>query len=319
MNEPALDEPLPELSAAEFGGPGFHETWIQTPCPAVVRGGAAHVTEWTIDNLMRRFPDTEVVMTDFRTGRSFDAPLGEARERTDRGGQPPYIHNCEQLLARHPELYQELDLGRYADGLRLPFHTAQLFMGLHRGSGTPFHCANNYNVFLQLEGRKRWTFVDPNYTLFLYPYVSENNAYQGSAVGWPSDEERLEQVPLYGYCPRYVVELEPGDLLLNPPWWYHAVENLTETSVAVSTRWLGPYFPPIKNTNRLFTFLQFFNHRMIGPMIDVLGTILSGEGEAAAMQQRTGLRKGNRTVFEDESHDRLSAHLFNGRAVAAWT
>ena len=25
--------------------------------------------------------------------------------------------------------------------------------------------------------------------------------------------------PLWALCPRYEVQLEPGDLLLNPPWW----------------------------------------------------------------------------------------------------
>ncbi len=29
-----------------------------------------------------------------------------------------------------------------------------------------------------------------------------------------------------------------GDVMLNPPWWMHAIKNTSEKSAAVATRWL---------------------------------------------------------------------------------
>ena len=38
------------------------------------------------------------------------------------------------------------------------------------------------------------------------------------------------------FCPYYTTILEPGDVLYNPPWWSHAIRNITEKSVGVANR-----------------------------------------------------------------------------------
>jgi len=312
------DQPLPELAPDQLTEEQFHGPYVRNPHPVVVRGGARQIVDWTVGGLIERFPETPVLMSSYETGENFSRPLRELATWRDADGRPAYVHNCERLLADHPELYAELDLHGYADLLRMPYHCAQVFLGLERGSGTPFHCANNFNVFLQVEGRKRWTFVDPNYTMFLYPYLSTGNAYQACAVGYPDDPRRMESMPLYRYCPRYRVDLEPGDMLLNPPWWYHAVENLTETTVGVSTRWLGPFFSPHKDTNHLYTFLQFWNGRLLLPLLRIWTDLLAGDPDVAAMHREKGPVHKDRTLFEDESHDDGGTDMHMGTAIDAW-
>ena len=46
-----------------------------------------------------------------------------------------------------------------------------------------------------------------------------------------------KKFPLITYAERYEVELEEGDILYNPKSWFHSVYNMTEVSVACSTRW----------------------------------------------------------------------------------
>ena len=41
------------------------------------------------------------------------------------------------------------------------------------------------------------------------------------------------------YCPYYSTTLEPGDVLYNPPYWCHAIKNLTEKSVGVANRMMS--------------------------------------------------------------------------------
>jgi hypothetical protein len=105
-------------------------------------------------------------------------------------------------------------------------------------SGTYLHCANNFNIFYQLKGSKKWELINPEYTFFTYPLVSEDSGYFGSLYDWSSEFNELN-LPLYQYCPRYVSEIHAGELLLNPPWWWHSVSSLTKETISVATRW-GP-------------------------------------------------------------------------------
>jgi hypothetical protein len=87
-----------------------------------------------------------------------------------------------------------------------------------------------------IDGEKKWTFVDPELTWMLYPVMQVGAVAFASLVSFPALAD-LSVYRLYKYCPRYSVHLKPGDVLFNPPWWWHAVENPTATSVAVATRW----------------------------------------------------------------------------------
>ena len=37
--------------------------------------------------------------------------------------------------------------------------------------------------------------------------------------------------PLFQYCPVYSTVLDEGDVLFNPPYWWHSIRNVTETTV----------------------------------------------------------------------------------------
>jgi hypothetical protein len=66
--------------------------------------------------------------------------------------------------------------------------------------------------------------------------------------------------------PRYETVLEPGDFLFNPSWYWHAVKNKTDYTIAVANRYLSANalsfqkneFPTMLN-NTFFTFLQLFS------------------------------------------------------------
>ena len=42
---------------------------------------------------------------------------------------------------------------------------------------------------------------------------------------------------MFKYCPVYQATLEPGDVLFNPPWWWHSIKNVDATTVGVASRW----------------------------------------------------------------------------------
>jgi hypothetical protein len=116
----------------------------------------------------------------------------------------------------------------------------QAFIGL-KGTGTPFHNASNYNFFYMCDGSKRWWFVDPYDFYLLYPIYIYGKAAGLFGILFPEDSEHpdnnLNQWPLFKYCPVFTADLQPGDVLFNPPWWAHSIKNITEKTVAVASRW----------------------------------------------------------------------------------
>jgi len=172
-----------------------------------------------------------------------------------------YLHNSESLFRQHPKLLEKLNFGYLEDHIEKKVAFTQLFMG-RKKTRAPMHNACFWNFFYMLDGKKKWSFVDPNYSVFAYPYYLMGRASGFTHCPDPNDYDK-KTYPLFEYCPVYEVTLEPGDLLALPPWWWHAVENLTERSVGVATRWFGDGEKPGDfmmmeedyDLNRLFSFL----------------------------------------------------------------
>lgn len=111
----------------------------------------------------------------------------------------------------------------------------QFFIG-KQGTGSPFHNAPVYNMFYQIHGTKKWWFVDPYDTILCYPIILLGRASSLICCLWPI-EYNEKAFPLFKYCPTYTTELYPGDVLFNPPWWWHCTKNTTESNIAVASRW----------------------------------------------------------------------------------
>jgi hypothetical protein len=297
--EPAQDRPVPVYDMRTGSRQEFIERFVNTNTPVVVKG-LSDVEHWSVDWLLRNYGDTVVLFTDLVSGRDYEAPLRDIANPR-KSGEVPYLHNSGRIFDQHPHLIRDLALDRLRP-VEGDSYAQQLFVGTKRGTGSAFHCAAPVNLFYQLEGSKRWTFVHPEYTFLLYPYVSRGNTYQTSLVGLPGTGRDYEDVPLFRYCPRFTVDLEKGDVLLSPSWWYHAVENLTERSLGVATRW---HDPGQLDSNRLFNFL-YSNPRRIA--------IVAGQ----MIRFAVGRGPGVQTLFEGGAHDEAAEDITTGAGRRAW-
>lgn len=224
--------PIPEFDWRNRSPQEFVEEFIRNPFPVVLRGFSANTPAsqtFNFDKLLEVYGDEQVLLTT-REKDGFEGKLKDVRN------PKIYCHNSEYLFIRHPELKALLGFDRlepYSAGMKEAY--SQLFIGL-RGTGSPIHCAAVWNWFHMLDGRKRWYFADPSHSLFLYPVNVMGRVAATSHCSFP-DQYNAEGYPLFKYCPFYEVELDPGDVLMVPPWWWHAVQNLTDQSVAVASRW----------------------------------------------------------------------------------
>ena len=151
-----------------------------------------------------------------------------------------YIENMSDIFNDFPELHDHLGLEKidtYLDDYASYHRIAQLFIG-GLSTGAVYHCANELNCFLNIYGQKKWTFVHPSYSIAMGTSLMNKGYFVGSFVKHRSPQGYIEaHTPLYNRVPKLSIVLEPGDLLLNPPWWWHAIDNITPVTIAVATRW----------------------------------------------------------------------------------
>jgi len=247
---PAEPVPVPVVSWSE-GVDALYEHWVRRQRPVVIRGLPAGAWRWTVEWLLREHGDTPATMVDSASVTFENKRLRDLETPAPDGG-PFYVHNHIQVFLDEPQRLLDVPLELLARLVRREVpRTASLFVSVKPGTGSLLHCANNLNTFMMIEGRKRWVLIDPSHLLLAYPYLSHVNFYQLSLVRKEEDTERL---PLYRYCPRQVVDLQPGDCLLVPSWWYHSVTNLEPRTLAAAVRWM-PFQRGEVCSNALFRFL----------------------------------------------------------------
>ena len=106
------------------------------------------------------------------------------------------------------------------------------------GMITHGHFDQDYNVFVQLVGEKRFTLWSPAQHDLLYPYPRVHPMWHKSRVNFGSPD--LLRFPQFAKSRAQQVVLTPGMVLFVPPYTWHYVETLTP-SVSLST-WSHDYF-----------------------------------------------------------------------------
>jgi len=243
----ALDEPVHpvEVYATEaFTTERIEEILRNDIRPIVVRGFASEhdcVKLWTPALFKREYGDFQVWYSSTEQLVNSGLSLSECIDNTLSGQMNrAYIENLSDIFNRYPELYHQVGIEHLEDTLgdTAGFHKiVQLFIG-GPGTGAAYHCANELNCFLNIYGRKKWTLVHPKYSAAMYSSIFNNGIFVGSFVKHNAPVRYLEATfPLYNRVPRVEVVLEPGDMLINPPWWWHAINNLGDATIAVASRW----------------------------------------------------------------------------------
>jgi hypothetical protein len=180
------------------------------------------------DQVLKRFGEEDVLLTK----KEMDGYPGKLK---DVNNPNVYLHNSEKLFNKYPELRKLFQYERLEPYLKMKVGYEQFFVG-RRGTGSPFHNAAVFNMFYQINGTKKWWFIDPYDTMLAYPLAICGRAAGFICCLWPNEYNEAA-FPLFKYCPVYQAELQPGDVLFNPPWWWHSIKNTSETTVAVASRW----------------------------------------------------------------------------------
>ena len=252
------------------------DEYVMTGRPVVIRNVDVKAMKWSAEVLKERFGSFETPMR-CMNGSVVKQTLGQyVDSKHDTENPACYFDNNANLFEAFPELTEELEVEKFGllmGGKETPrgekpdkFLFAQMFLSVFQDTGALFHCANYNNLFYMIRGRKKWTFVDPANSFLIYPFFNSMFKDSKSWLTWQvihsenAPEIISQYFPLYRYAPKLILELQPGDLLMNPPWNWHMVENSGEESIGIATRWKFPSsFFTLHYTNALFSFLQFIS------------------------------------------------------------
>lgn len=133
----------------------------------------------------------------------------------------------------------------------------------HAGSVTPLHYDELENLFTQLQGRKRVRLFPADCWHALYPYPVGHPRDRQSQVPLPSEPGQSHlasavdraRFPLYprAAAQELYVDLEPGDLLYVPQYWFHQMEALTDN---ISLSWWFKHSTDVVPTPKQLQYQQ---------------------------------------------------------------
>lgn len=271
---------VPRIRQADINVAEIKQMLAEGPIPIIFEGIAADsqaVQQWSAAYFKEHYGDYQVcVDTPEKPGAM--ASIAEIVDEIHSGSEKTrYIHNVADIFNDHPELEEQLPLQLFEERLETVGKLAgiQMFFG---GSGTytPYHCAGGTNLFFNIAGEKEWFFVHPRCSPWMYGEIHYTGIYALSPVEHrKAPNEQLETYPLYSQVPVYKAHLRPGDVLLNPPWWWHAVNNLTPETIGCATRWVG--IPNLRATNPIYTTIASLSPH--NPLRKRMKDFLSGKAK----------------------------------------
>lgn len=238
--EPAKPQPIERIHIDDIDLDTFWNNFVFNPQPVVITGFKAPAFDWTMDWFFSKYGQEKSTLFNLKTGDIEELPIDTV---INKPGEY-YYANSEQIWRDHPELLNGLDIPALSRLAKHHLHFAtNSFLKTGKGRGVFLH--NDGTVatfFLMLQGCKQWRVVDPYFAPLVYPILRPHDVY--TAVEF-MDESEHAHLPLLKYCPYYDTVLEEGEIIWNPTYFFHSVDNLTDKTMAISTRW---YAWPGKNT-----------------------------------------------------------------------
>jgi|GEM_PF-6469595 len=262
----ATQQALPEKTTEELLHHFDLKEYFKNPYPFVIRGlikNSDAVKNWSPESFMERFGelDSPIRLIDengYNVGpdkRHETGKLKEVIESMIQGkANSKYVDNFADFFAKNLGLEKEIDMERIQTVLGAKLFGSQLFIG-GPGTKTIWHCANGFNIFANIYGEKEWQLAHPRYTPFFGGDVHEKAIYAFSHIPHTKKrEEYLHEFPYFDRVPTFRALLQPGDVLINPSWWWHCVTNMTPATIGVANRFEGPLWKG--NQNKVYAFLQ---------------------------------------------------------------
>ena len=266
---------IPTIKCGNLTEKSFARISNNYKCPVLIKGfmiDAPALKKWTLDYLntcIDKDFKINCVSNDNKEVQIISLTFSEFINRKEDN---IYINSNHTILSHFTQLFNDIKqrfLLLRCILYRIPkhIHIANLFIGYGKNKGSHLHCGGSGNFFTQIKGKKQWTFIDPKYSGLLKGRLSPSGIYGQTLFDMP-DQSITTSPEILQHIHRYEVVLEPGDVLWNPPWWWHRIHNVSdELNIGMAIRLNKVTKLNIQN-NLLYTLSSytylFYNSLFIG-------------------------------------------------------
>ncbi|GAA3214886.1 cupin-like domain-containing protein [Dactylosporangium siamense] len=220
---------------------------VKDTVPVIIRGEnvVGKVAGWTPEHISERIGEREVPISvadadgafrynpDMAGGLHFE-PMQGAKLAAEFRGTTTERKLCMQQMpieSRLPELLPELTVPPYVPADKI--NDINLWMA-SADSRTPLHYDDMHNIFVQIEGRKRFRLFNPAQFDLLYPGPLNTRSQHLSQVELNAPD--LDRFPKLARAEYWEAVVEPGDMLFMPAFWWHQV-SAPDLAVSVNYWW----------------------------------------------------------------------------------
>jgi len=240
----------------------FKKQYRDKGIPVVLEGAANDwdcVKKWSPEYFKQLHGNDVIAHTSQEIKEVYETTtLGDIIDNIRAGGKKYY--RFYPLLIRHPEHIKDFDY-KWLLERRNPFtwfEAWQVFIG-GKNAITHIHMENQCNLFVQAYGEKKWIIYPKYYTMVFDPepakHLYRNPLMNPGKGAYNPFNPDFDSYPRYEYINWLETDLKPGDILFNPCFTWHTVENTTD-SISVGYRWVA-FLYALKQAP-LYFLLDFF-------------------------------------------------------------
>ena len=229
-------EEIEDLSIKEF-----IKKYRNTSTPVVLKKAATSwgfFQKWNPEYFAKKYPEDPILIFEAAIEdrmatkeKSYETTsLKSFVDKMNNGGKD-YIRFLP-MLDSHPELLEDLNT-KWLDAVankNAKSKKFQFFMG-GKNTSTSMHGAIGSNLFIQIYGRKQWWIYSNKNTPLIQPILERS-------VFFRSEVDACEPTGPFEKGEGWTTVLEPGDILYNPPFYWHQAKNLG-TNIGVGFRWFS--------------------------------------------------------------------------------
>lgn len=269
-------EPLKvaEISVTHLNRDNFSELTQNFTKPLIVRDFATDTRackEWNLEYFDQNFGSIQLpVISNASVDEAHQSYVNEHKTQYEylslselikqiKEAKHCYLNNVSRIFGLYPKILEDMELDnvyKYTGvDIKNNPNVSHMFFG-SKGTGSTLHSSITGNFFYNVKGQKNWILVNPRWSKYLLPNISKSGLFAVSHF----DILNAKEGDAVLNVPRYEFQLNEGDLLFNPPWWWHAVKNESDYVIGCANRFTN-YLAAFKN-NPLYSFI-FFTHPFI--------------------------------------------------------
>lgn len=224
----------------------FKRDYLGKGKPVIMEGQAADwacCKNWDFDYLAQQYGEDKILMVDTVNPELKHQSISLSEAISKLGDSEENYIRFYNLIERHPERIHDFDFKWMTQmrHQRIISQAWQVFIGA-KGNSTHIHNAPAGNLFVMVHGEKSWMMHPMSSAAFIDPRSTESGMYRTGPWrnGSPYNPFKPDFVghPLCEFMDSYHVKLYPGDVLYNPPYWWHTVRNDTN-SIGIGYRWIN--------------------------------------------------------------------------------